>query len=310
MSAVRERALDFEDAWTVYRQFERLMPPKPAPVTPQRVSGLVEILDGGTVDVVILDAFGVLNRGAAVIPEALPAFAALRRRGLGVALITNDASRDTPELIAAHNARGFDFSRDEVTSCVDVIEQALRAAGGPDGFAYLGPEPRVAPHVTDPLPAFLQNQAHTQASGWMIAEHPPWDEALLDRMAEALAAQPRPVLVANPDVVSPAVEPDGRLRLSVEPGFWSLRLAVTTGIEPVFLGKPFRPVYARVLDRFPDVPRARILAVGDTLHTDVLGAAALGMTTLLVESGFAMGRDAMALCADCGIWPDYIAPTL
>ncbi len=305
-----DRAIAFADAWAVYRRFERLMPPKPPPGAPERVSGLAEVLDRGGIDLVILDAFGVLNRGAVAIPEAIPAFADLRRRGIALALITNDASRDTPALVARHNARGFDFRVEEVVSCVDVIGAALAAAGGPEGFAYLGPEPRVAPEATGRLPLLDVDRDDDGVCGWLIAEHPPWNEAFQDRLADALAARPRRVLVVNPDVVSPAVLPDGSFRLNAEPGYWAMRLAERTGIEPGFLGKPFRPVYERVLERFPGVPVDRILAVGDTPHTDVLGARALGMQAMLVESGFTAGRDPAALCADCGIWPDYLAPTI
>ena len=39
-------------------------------------------------------------------------------------------------------------------------------------------------------------------------------------------------------------------------------------------------------------------------------AADAGYRTLLVEDGFCRGRDAMALCRESGIWPDFIAPRL
>jgi hypothetical protein len=31
---------------------------------------------------------------------------------------------------------------------------------------------------------------------------------------------------------------------------------------------------------------------------------------MLVEGGFCAGRDALALAAECGIWPDFVAPGL
>ena len=54
----------------------------------------------------------------------------------------------------------------------------------------------------------------------------------------------------------------------------------------------------------------RVLCVGDTLHTDILGARAAGCRAMLVESGFLAGRDPLALAAESGIWPDFIAPGL
>jgi ribonucleotide monophosphatase NagD (HAD superfamily) len=49
--------------------------------------------------------------------------------------------------------------------------------------------------------------------------------------------------------------------------------------------------------------------VGDTLHTDILGASAAGMATLLVSAhGSLAGMDINACIEYSGISPDYIAP--
>jgi ribonucleotide monophosphatase NagD (HAD superfamily) len=69
-------------------------------------------------------------------------------------------------------------------------------------------------------------------------------------------------------------------------------------------------VYERLLADLPGVRPERVLCVGDTLHTDVLGGAAAGMHTLLVESGFFRGQSLEARCAEAGILPTWLAAHL
>ncbi len=83
-----------------------------------------------------------------------------------------------------------------------------------------------------------------------------------------------------------------------------------TAARPSFCGKPFPAIYALMRARHPEVPLERVLCVGDTLHTDILGGRAAGCRTLLIEDGFCRGQDALALAAESGIWPDFIAPRL
>ena len=93
------------------------------------------------------------------------------------------------------------------------------------------------------------------------------------------------MLCANPDLV---VERGDRL----VPCAGALAAAYEAiGGEVYWAGKPHRPVYdaalgisARLLAR-ESVPVERVLAVGDAMRTDIAGAAALGIDSLLVARG-------------------------
>lgn len=50
-------------------------------------------------------------------------------------------------------------------------------------------------------------------------------------------------------------------------------------------GKPHRAIYALSFERLPGVAPERILAVGDSLRTDIAGANAVGIDCLLITSG-------------------------
>ena len=82
------------------------------------------------------------------------------------------------------------------------------------------------------------------------------------------------MLVANPDVSAPY--PDRRL--SVEPGYWALRIEAETGVPCEPYGKPFAPAFELALSRLGSVgsKRERVTMVGDGLYTDILGGLAAG----------------------------------
>jgi glycerol 3-phosphatase-2 len=118
-----------------------------------------------------------------------------------------------------------------------------------------------------------------------------WSEPRQALLEQAMKDSPRQVLVGNPDLVAPVEN-----GLSREPGHYAHRLANATGIEPVFFGKPFPAIFDMARERIrPGVPDERVLMVGDTLHTDILGGKAAGFRTALIAGyGFFDGEDPAA----------------
>jgi ribonucleotide monophosphatase NagD (HAD superfamily) len=147
--------------------------------------------------------------------------------------------------------------------------------------------------------------SYDAAAAFVILSCDHWSDESQARLEASLARRKRPLVVGNPDIVSPGVD-----LIAVEPGYHAHRLAAALGLAPVFLGKPFKAIYDRVAARHPDIAPEQILCVGDTPHTDILGGRNAGYRTMLVEDGFCRGRDAEALCHESGIWPDFIAPRL
>ena len=295
----------FEDAWRLYRAAEIRLPRPPAPQTLpalRRVAGLRTLLSEGRYDAVILDAWGVLNLGDAPIPAARDAFAALRASGLAVRVLSNDAGSDPPESSARHTRRGFDVKPEEIVFGLDLMEPTLAVLGiAAEDCVLVAPRP--APR--DPLTSRmldLDAPGALEAAAIVLLSTVGYTAATDERLRVLLRHRLRPMLVCNPDIVSP--EPVG---IALEPGLFAHRLADDLGVEPIFLGKPFPGVYDAVMATLPGIRRSRVLCVGDTLHTDVLGGAAAGMATLLVESGFFRGEDVVARCAEAVITPTYWA---
>jgi len=148
--------------------------------------------------------------------------------------------------------------------------------------------------------------AHDRAEGFLMLSTSAWDRDRHALMLASLQANPRPVLVGNPDLVAP--REDG---LSAEPGFYAHEIMDLTGIIPEFYGKPFGNAFALVAERIPaGTPPHRIAMVGDTPWTDILGGAAMGWRTVLVTGhGLVKGMSAAGIAALADIRADFVAET-
>ena len=60
----------------------------------------------------------------------------------------------------------------------------------------------------------------------------------------------------------------------------------------------------------PQLDKSKILMVGDTLHTDILGATKFGIDTVLVLSGNTSRMDVEWMIKASGISPDYVCESI
>lgn len=295
--------LDADWAFARYEALRPLMPRARFPQTSRRAPDLGALL--ADFDAFLLDAFGVLNIGARTIPGAVARIAQLRAAGKRVVVLTNGASLSRADALAKYARLGFDFAAAEVVASRDLAGTALQAA--PAGWLWAGIAPPGAGF--DDLPGRIAPLAGDdglleRADGFLFLGAEGWSATRQAALAAALRRRPRPVIVANPDVVAPREE-----GFSLEPGHFAAALPVRL----TWCGKPHAGAFAAALARLQaggPIPRARIAMVGDTLHTDVLGGAAAGLGTVLVAAhGLFRGHDPERFIAASGIRPDVIVET-
>lgn len=87
------------------------------------------------------------------------------------------------------------------------------------------------------------------------------------------------ILCANPDKIIPKI---GGLRHG--PGYFS-SLIEQYGGKVVYTGKPESSIYDMVFERKKNISKGRILMIGDTFETDILGANRAGIDSALVLTG-------------------------
>jgi HAD superfamily hydrolase (TIGR01459 family) len=123
-----------------------------------------------------------------------------------------------------------------------------------------------------------------------------WDDTIEDYRTLLHRARERglPMVCANPDLV---VIHAGKPALCA--GALAEEFARLGGLVR-WHGKPHPSVYASCLDLLGMVDRRRILAVGDSLRTDIAGAAAAGIASLFVVGGIHAAEFAAADGVDPG----------
>ncbi len=232
-------------------------------------------------DVLLLDLDGVLYVGAGAVPHAVDALAAA---GTPAAFVTNNASRTPDEVAGQLRSLGIPARPDQVTTSSQagarlVLEHAgadatVLAVGGPGVRAALAEAGlRVLERPEDHPDAVLQGFGRQVA--WA------------DLCDVVVAVQAGALWVAtNTDLTIPTER-------GLMPGNGSLVGAVrrAVAIDPLVAGKPERAIFDAAAAR---AGAARPLVVGDRLDTDIAGAVAAGMPSLLVLTGVSGPAEAFA----------------
>lgn len=226
-------------------------------------------------DGVLVDLDGVVYIGEQAIGNAVAGLAKVRQAGLRVVFITNNASR-SPELVA-ERLRGFGVPADprDVVTSAQAAARLVRDRCGP-GSRVLVTGSRALRDEIDAAGLCAVQGADEQPAAVVQG----FDPALgyPDLAEAALAVRAGAFWVAtNED----STLPDTRGML---PGNGALVAAVATatGRRPLVAGKPSRFLFEEALRR---AGLRNPIVVGDRPETDVAGARAAGLTSLLVLSG-------------------------
>jgi HAD superfamily hydrolase (TIGR01459 family) len=233
-------------------------------------------------DAVLCDVWGVVHNGVAAYADACDALARFRAGGGTVILISN-APRPREWVVRSLDRlavpRG---SYDGLVTSGDVTRAFLRGHPGQTVF-LIGPERDHT--IFDGLAiAFGTVEAADYAvcTGLYEDERETPDDYgdLLARMRQRALF----MVCANPDLV---VERGDRLVYCA--GAIADRYA-SLGGEVMYAGKPHRPIYQEAFAqiaalRGASVPLTRVLAIGDSVRTDLTGATRAGIDCLFVTAG-------------------------
>lgn len=296
--------MDPARALAAYLEVRHRLPAATFPAEWQVADTLAEIVK--PFDLVLLDAYGVLNVGETPVPGAAERVAALRAAGKAVMVVSNSAGYPKRRMMERYARLGFDFKPEEVvTSREALLAHLARDVPRRWGVMLEGESGGDALDGLKTLRLGNDRAAYDAADGFLLIGSDGWTEARQGLLEASLEARRRPVLVGNPDLVAPR---EGRLTL--EPGFFAHRLVDRTNIAVRFFGKPFPEIFELAMSRHAVDP-SRVLMVGDTLHTDVLGGRHMGFASALV-TGYGALRDidvAEAIRLS-GMVPDFVVNRL
>jgi HAD superfamily hydrolase (TIGR01459 family) len=252
----------------------------------RQISGLSAISD--RYDAILCDIWGVLHNGMASFAAASEALVSFRRRGGAVVLISN-APRPSPPIERQVLKLGVSPEAfDSVVTSGDVTIGLMRQQAG-DQVLHIGPERDLslfdaAIEATCLRPKIVPLEAAQYAlcTGLRNDE----TETVEDYEPElrATASRGLTMICANPDIVihrgDTLIYCAGALARRYE----------ELGGPVIYAGKPYAPIYDRALAlaeqiRGARLDKHRVLAIGDGMRTDIVGATRAGLDVLFVTGG-------------------------
>lgn len=284
--------------------------PEPSQV-PDRFAPLA-----GRYDVALCDVWGVLHDGVRAHLEAADALARFRSGG-GVVVLVSNAPRASEWVVANLDEKGVPRSAwDAVVTSGDVSRRML-AERGLWAVHHIGPT-RDLPLLGDTrLTLVPVEEATIAVATGLVDENAESADDYAERLTD-MKARGVPLICANPDLV--VMVGDRQLWCA---GAIADRYQAMGG-ETHFAGKPYPAIYdaalrlaGDILGR--DVDRARAIAIGDAIRTDLAGATAAGIECVFVADGIhgdELGRGSpdpdklAALFAEHGYQPVAVMPKL
>ena len=249
-------------------------------------------------DLAMLDLDGVVYVGAHAVPGAPEHLESARDAGMHLAYVTNNASRP-PSVVAEHlRELGIPAADDDVVTSAQAAARLVAQQVPPGSAVFVIGGAGLFEALTEldlkPVQTYDQEPVAV-VSGY----HPDllW-RTVID--GSILVRRGLPWVASNMDMTVPTPEGLG-------PGNGVLVTAVASyaGREPLVAGKPMSPLFEETRLR---VGGDRPLVVGDRLDTDIAGAAATGLDSLLVMTGVT-GLEELA-GAEGDLRPTYITADL
>ena len=246
------------------------------------ITGLSELAP--RYDGFILDLWGVIHDGVAPIPGAIDCLRSLIDEGKRIALLSN-APRRADDVVRRITAVGVPSGLyHEVMSSGEEAWQCLNRRDDPF-YAALG---RRCLHIGSDRDLEIREgldleyvDAPEEAQFMLNTGPAGWDDRIEDYeplLRQAIGCD-LPMVCANPDLV---VMRGSTLHLCAGA---LAKWYEEAGGRVRWHGKPFGSVYDSCLRLLDIADRSRILAVGDSLRTDIAGAAGAGIDGLLIAGG-------------------------
>lgn len=256
-------------------------------------------------DLFLLDLWGVIHDGSALYPGVKAALDLLKTQNKQVIFISN-APRRSHRVMSV--LKGFGIGEGDYLAAVssgEVGYQWLAEGHAPWGkkYYYLGPAKDA--DVLDGLDYIRVDDIKAADFllnvGFGSEEQTTDDFTMLLHAARGLGM---PMLCLNPDLE--VVKITGERHPCA--GVIGRQYEVIGG-KVTWFGKPYAEIYDMCLAGL-NVPKQRILAVGDSLETDIPGGQNYGIDTLLITGGILKHQSFVQIqemCMQLGLRPNYVA---
>jgi HAD superfamily hydrolase (TIGR01459 family) len=243
---------------------------------PPLIGGLAELAPD--YPALLCDVWGVIHDGVRAHAAAVAALTRYRAAG-GYALLITNAPRPKAEVVAQLDRFGVPATAyDDIVSSGDTARGALAERPGARVF-HVGAERDLPLYEGLPIVLSDERSCDVISCTGLFDDDRETPDDYRERLA-AWRARDLTMVCSNPDIV---VERGHRLVWCA--GALAERYRALGG-HTLIIGKPFPAIYHAALSRIrPAQPKARILAIGDGLRTDVRGAVENGFDVLFITGG-------------------------
>lgn len=234
-----------------------------------------------TIRALLMDMDGVLWVGNQALPGVAAFFSFLNARQIRYVLVSNNATRRAEYTVARLKEIGVTVSPDYVLTSADATPRWVKQKMPEVKRAYVVGEAALREALTDAHIEIVERDADAVIVGLDR-------EITYEKLKRATLEIRRGAkfIATNTDRTLPTEE-------GLTPGAGSLiaALSAATDVGPLVIGKPARPMFDLAMEMSGTQPNETAM-LGDRLDTDIDGAAALGLQTIMVLTGVSTRAEA------------------
>ncbi len=227
----------------------------------------------------LIDMDGVLVSGRNLIPGASDFIHALREKGIGYLVLTNNSIYTPPDLSHRLQMLGLDIESERIFTSAMATAWFLDSQH-PRGKAFVIGESG----LTDAIYSIGYVITDTAPDYVILGETLSYNMVSITRAVQLVAEGAR-FIATNPDPAGPSesgiVPATGALAALIEKA---------TDVSPMFIGKP-NPIMMRAALNFLGAHSEDTVMIGDRMETDIIAGVESGLETILVLTGIASRDD-------------------
>ena len=246
----------------------------------------------GEIRGLVMDMDGVLWRGDTNMPGVADFFAFLRKRGIRFLLATNNATRTPGYYVERLQSNGVNIRPEDVLTSSLATARYLRRTNANGARILIIGEEGLISALREAGFELVERGAQYVVAG--LDRELTYEK--LKRATLEIRAGAR-FIATNPDKTLPTDE-------GLVPGAGSILAAIETasGKPPdIIIGKPARTMFDLAVETL-GLPRDQVAMLGDRMDTDIEGAHAADLHTILVLTGITMREE----LEHAAVQPDWV----
>jgi 4-nitrophenyl phosphatase len=225
---------------------------------------------------ILLDLDGTLYRGKELFTYSKKFIRHLKERGKKMIIFTNNSSKSTAQYASDLRKRGLDVKNSEIYTSGRATIEYLQKKG--INYIYLIATPGTAREFRNAGFTFYKPGKKLPQAVVLT-----FDETFTYKkfcIGHDLITAGIPYYATHPDSHVPLE--GGKLHPDI--GAFIAAFRLSTGKNPIILGKPKSPIYKQLMKHYK-CKKEEIAVIGDRLNTDIKGAKSNNILSILVFSG-------------------------